>query len=221
MSTGQMETQKISSFLETLRPPVHVIILDGDLSELNEPDSKTMVETSETTVPRYASDLSPHLTRQQATLQDWVINRVERKVISEPAYLLEMEEKVHEKGGPAKTICAYPLTQVIELDERLFSEILSMHDYIIFSQFSNGQRLLRESVEEALEGALGRGGSEVIYTFIGYMGIERGRIPLKLRQLRSVLRRVLGLGADVVERHIFRRLYLKLRSNPKLICQDG
>jgi len=57
--------------------------------------------------------------------------------------------------------------------------------------------LSRQQVEEALEGALGRGGSEMIYTFIGYMGVERGQIPLKLRQLRSVLRRVLGLGADV------------------------
>jgi len=217
-----LEKLSVLSFLDSLRPPVHVILLYRNPSELDDVASKIKVSKGSRTAPRYATErahdgsLTP-----EGTFDRWVVNRVEQGTLSNPAKLIEMEEKIREMRRPRMALCVYPLRQIVELDMSIFVDILSLHDYVLLPGFAEGQKVMLEAVEEALESTLGRSGSEMIYRFAYQTGIRREQIPCELRRFRHVLRELLGIGADFLERFIFRRLYLKLESSPQVACVDG
>lgn len=222
MTIDQLEMQSILNFLYRLHPPVHIILLYRDLSELDYIESKIGVEASKATAPERATDriyVSPS-TRQSA-INGWIINRIGHEALTDSAKLIEWEKRIMEGRQQLMSICAYPLEHVLELDESFFVDILSLHDHILFPRLMEGQNMVLEAVEEALESVLGRSGSEMIYRFAHHMGIERAQIPSKLRLFRHILREILGVGADFLERSILRRLYLKLRSNSWVACADG
>lgn len=222
MAIDRLETRSIPNFLNSLQPPVHVILLYTEPSELDDIKSKIMVEASSSETPHKAADrvYSASLT-PEGTAKGWVINTFGREALSDPARLIGLEERVREARQPQMVLCAYPLMHITELNESIFIDILSLHDYVLFSRFVEGQKMVIEAVEEALRSSLGDSGSEMIYRFAHHMGIEREQIPGELQRFRLVLRKLLGIGADLLERFIFRRLYLKLRSSPQVARVDG
>jgi len=209
-----LETRSVLNFLKHLRPPVHVILLYGDLSELNNIGSWAKVERSEATPSQDTADRAyGSLLSLQKAVDGWVVNRIEREALSNPARLIEMERRIKKTRQPPKALCTYPLRHLVELEEGDFVDILSPHDHILFLRFMEGRRLMLEAVKEALESTLGSSGAEMIYRFAHYSGIKRREIPNEFRRFRCVLRNILGVGASFLERIIFRRLYLKLGSS--------
>lgn len=222
MAIDQLETRSVQNFLDSLATPVHVIILYVDPSEMDAIESNIKVEMSTDAAPQPATDqVYGGILTRKAVVNGWVIHRVGRDLLTDPARLIEIEERIRDSRQPPKALCAYPLKHIVELDMSVFVGILSLHDYVLFPRFAEGQRLMLEAVEEALASVLGRSGSEMIYRFAHNMGVEREQIPAKLRPFRHVLRELLGVGAGFLERFIFQRLYLKLRSSPQVACVDG
>jgi len=212
VSNDRPETESVLNFLDSLPPPVHVILLYGEPPELDDIESKIMVETPRED-QQYPTDQVPGviLTRK-GDVNRWTIHRVEPEAFSNLEKLMRFEEGIRKSRQPPMALCAYPLKHVMELDMSVFVDIFSLHDYVMFSKFVEGQKVVQEAVEEALERTLGRSGSETIYRFARNMGIKRRQVPNNLRRFRRVLREFLGTGADFLERVIFQRLYLKLRS---------
>lgn len=221
MATETLETQRLLNFLDALRPPVHVIILYGDPSELDIILDSMRVEEFHSEAPHYAaeSDLGSHLI--QGVVNRWLLNRVGQDAFSDLMGFIETEERIRDSQQPRMVMCAYPLNHFVKLDMSIFVDILSIHDYVLFSRFMEGQNMVLEAMEEALDSALGLSGSEMIYRIAENWGVDRGQIARSLRQFMLVLREVLGVGADFLERFIFRRLYLKLRSSPQVARVGG
>ena len=221
MSIERLETGSILEFLNSLQPPVHVILLCNEPTNVDEIESEMMIGASPGSTSEHAADqvYGFSLTTEFAT-SGWVINRVGRDALSDPTGLIRLEERIRDERQPQMALCTYPLMHLIELAETSFIDILSLHDYILFSRFAEGRRMLLEAVDEALKSSLGGSGSEMLYRFARNMDIEREQIPRKLRRFRLVLRELLGIGANVLERFIFRRLYLKLRKSPQVACVD-
>jgi len=230
VSIERLETGSILEFLNSLQPPVHVILLCMEPTNVDEIESEMMVGASSRATSGHAADqLYGFSLRECATSgwvinrvgrSGWVINRVGRDALSDLTGLIRLEERIRDERQPQMALCTYPLMHLIELAETSFIDILSLHDYILFSRFEEGRRILLEAVDEALKSSLGGSGSEMLYRFARNMDIEREQIPGELRRFRLVLRELLGIGANVLERFIFRRLYLKLSKSPQVACVD-
>ena len=221
MAINKLETQSVLNFLDSLRPPVHVILIYEEPSELEDIESEITVETLRVT-PQYVMDQVYSVSMpRKPDASKWVFHRVEPETLSNIERLIGFEERMRETRQPPMALCAYPLKQFIERDTSIFVDILSLHDYVLFSRFEEGQKMMLKAMEEALEHTLGRSGSEMIYSFAQQMGIYREQVPSNLRRFRRVLQELLGIGADFLERLIFKRLYLKLRSCPQVVSVDG
>lgn len=217
MAINRLETQSVLNFLNSLHPPVHVILLYEEASELDDIESKITVEASrEATQHAMDQAYAVTLTRKE-DIKRCEFHRVEPEDLSNLERLIEYEEKIRESHQPKMVLCAYPLKQVIELDTTIFVDVLSQYDYVLFTRFEEGRKMMLEAVEEALESSLGRSGSEMIYRFAQQMGIKREQIPSNLRRFRRILRELLGIGADYLERLIFKALYLGLKSHPRAV----
>ena len=220
MSIERLETGSILEFLNSLQPPVHVILLCMEPTNVDEIESEMMVGASSRATSGHAADQLYGFSLRECATSGWVINRVGRDALSDLTGLIRLEERIRDERQPQMALCTYPLMHLIELAETSFIDILSLHDYILFSRFEEGRRILLEAVDEALKSSLGGSGSEMLYRFARNMDIEREQIPRKLRRFRLVLRELLGIGANVLERFIFRRLYLKLSKSPQVACVD-
>lgn len=220
MTVERLEAKGVHEFLSSLLQPVHVLLLYGDPTELDHIEPQIGAE-------KLTAHASQKPERRSYTIDaggflvGWVINRIGEDLLQNASKLIEYEKEIKEKGVPPRMICAYHLKNFLQLDAGLFVEILSLHDYVLFTRFEEGMRLTLEVVEEAMEVALGRSGSEMIYRFANNMGVERDLIPYKLRTFRRVLQELLGIGANFMELFIFRTLYNRLRSNPQVVCVDG
>lgn len=220
MSIERLETGSILEFLNSLQPPVHVILLCMEPTNVDEIESEMMVGASSRATSGHAADQLYGFSLRECATSGWVINRVGRDALSDLTGLIRLEERIRDERQPQMALCTYPLMHLIELAETSFIDILSLHDYILFSRFEEGRRILLEAVDEALKSSLGGSGSEMLYRFARNMDIEREQIPGELRRFRLVLRELLGIGANVLERFIFRRLYLKLSKSPQVACVD-
>ncbi|KON30684.1 hypothetical protein AC482_03285 [miscellaneous Crenarchaeota group-15 archaeon DG-45] len=220
MSLERLESRNILEFLNALQPPVHIILLNAEPSERVDLPEMLAEATRSATSEHEANRLHGVSLLTAGSETGWEINDIESDRLSEPSELLRMEEKIKADRKPRMVMCIYPLTQTMELGEVLFIDIISLHDYIIFSSYEEGGRLLLKAVEKALTSALGDSGSEMLYRFARQMGVERERIPCELRQFRRILRDLLGIGAEFLEKAIFRRLYLELGSSIQAACPD-
>jgi len=220
VSIERLETGSILEFLNSLQPPVHVILLCMEPTNVDEIESEMMVGASSRATSGHAADQLYGFSLRECATSGWVINRVGRDALSDLTGLIRLEERIRDERQPQMALCTYPLMHLIELAETSFIDILSLHDYILFSRFEEGRRILLEAVDEALKSSLGGSGSEMLYRFARNMDIEREQIPGELRRFRLVLRELLGIGANVLERFIFRRLYLKLSKSPQVACVD-
>lgn len=223
MTLEQFKMWSAPNFLNYLQPPAHVILLYGDFLELDDITSNIMVKAYEPSATLHldADQNNSGPSTQNGAVNSWVIYRVESDALSNLERLIGFERRIRDAHQPPMALCAYPLKLVIELDMSVFVDILSLHDYILFPRFIKGQMMVLEAVEEVLMSVFGRSGSEIIYHFTQQMGIERGKLPIKLRRFRHVLRKLLGFGAEFLERLVFQRLYFKLRSYPEVVCEDG
>lgn len=213
MSLNPLEIQRLSSYLETVLAPAHILLLYETLPELEALKPKIGAKKyAELTVFIRPSKNDPKLMAE--TEDTCFIRHVGDGELSKPERLVRTERRIQETRPSTRIVCAYNTEKLIGLGEELCVEIFSLHDYILFTRFSKGGINLLESMERALTEALGQHGAEMVHRYMEREGIERGSTPLHFRQFLDAMHELLGGGAEPLARLIYRRLFQTLRSSP-------
>ncbi|MDI6690746.1 MAG: hypothetical protein QME50_02620 [Candidatus Bathyarchaeota archaeon] len=78
------------------------------------------------------------------------------------------------------------------------------------SKKENFKRVLLEAVDEGLL-TFGESGREAVYFHLQNLyDVKKEEIPVKLEEFANGLRKIFGLGADVIEKAIIKSLYDKI-----------
>jgi hypothetical protein len=220
LSQEHLEIKRLSSHLESLSPPAHVILLYGPAHEL-EP-LKRELRTREyplLTMPstRTLNTATPLKGEEPGC---WALRCLDAGEFSDPGKIIRTERRIQERRPVDRVMCAYPLGRLIGLGEDHCVTILSLHDSILFTRFTKGGLVFLESAEEALSSALGPRGAEMIHNYLEERGIERSCVTLQFERCLEALRALLGTGADPLARLTYQTLFRKLRSSPEAF-EDG
>jgi hypothetical protein len=211
LSLNPLEIQRLSSYFETVLAPAHILLLYETSPELEALKPKIRAKKyAELTVFSRPSKNDPKLEAKASSF----IRHVGDEELSKPERLVRTERRIQEIHPSTRIVCAYNTEKMIGLGEELCVEIFSLHDYILFTRFTNGGINLLESMERTLTEALGQHGAEMVHRYMEREGIERGSTPLHFRQFLDAMHELLGGGAEPLARLIHRRLFQTLRSSP-------
>lgn len=222
MSLKNLDTQRLVSYLRSLSPPTHLILLYGAPSELE--DLKQKIGAHEypcLTVPPRGQPNLKVLPDELKKLNGWALRCVRGEEFTNPGRLIRTERRLQERRVLRRVMCAYPIEPFIGLGEDACIDILSLHHYVIFSRFSKGGLIFLESAGAAISDALGRRGAEMIHNYLEQKGVERCMIPLKLPRYAELLHELLGTGATPLMRITYRNLFQRLRSSPEMFRDES
>lgn len=210
MTQQDTEAKKLCRFITYLNPPNHIILLYDDPLDIetlkDEAEAREYGELEASgakgdEIPQAADAISPLFMR-----------RVEAQ-LSDLDALLREERRIDERGQENSIICAYNLAKFMEIDEETRMEILSLHDYILFTKFTKGGITLIEATENALSNALGSHGADIVQRYIEQESGDREITPLSFRGYLDAMSGLLGSGAVPLTRLIYRRLFQMIRSS--------
>ncbi|MCW3978991.1 MAG: hypothetical protein NWF12_04520 [Candidatus Bathyarchaeota archaeon] len=221
MSLKNPDTQRLASYLQSLIPPAHVILLYGAPSELE--SVKLEIKAHEypclTVPPREPMNFKV-LPYEAKKLDGWALRCVRGEGFTSPVKLIRTERRMQERRMLMRVMCAYPIKPFIGLGEDACVEILSLHHHVLFTRFSKGGLILLESAETAMHDALGRRGAEMIHNYLEQKGVERNMIPLKLPRYVDLLHELLGKGVLPLMQITYRKLFQRLRSSPEMFKNE-
>jgi len=204
------EIKKLGRFITSLNAPNHIILLYDDPLDIETLKEEAEArEYGELEAPGAKGDETSQITDETPPL---FMRRVEAQP-SDLDALLREERRVDERGQENSIICAYNLTKFMEIDEEPRIEILSLHDYILFTKFTKGGITLIEATENALCNALGSHGADIVQRYIEQESRDREITSLSFRGYLDAMSGLLGSGAVPLTRLIYRRLFQMIRSS--------
>ncbi len=210
MTQLDTETKKLSRFITYLNPPNHIILLYDDPFDIETLKDETEArEYGELEASGAKGDEIPQAADATPPL---FMRRVEEQ-LSDLDALLREERRIDEREQENSIICAYNLTKFMEIDEEPRMEILSLHDYILFTKFTKGGITLIEATENALCSALGSHGADIVQRYIEQESGDREITPLSFRGYLDAMNGLLGSGAVPLTKLIYRRLFQMIRSS--------
>ncbi len=138
MTIKRLGRQSILNFIQSLSPPVHVILFYVKTLKLVNIEFQIEVQGSaEAETDSTDNVRGANLTKDD--INNWVIRNMNSEDLSNPERLIEIEERISETRQPPQVLCAYPLKKALELDKSILVKILSLHDYVLFSRFAEGR----------------------------------------------------------------------------------
>ena len=196
--------------ISSLTPPTHSILFYKNPAEVN--------PVNEVTGARDYRFLSlQHGEAAKKGLGDPTprifLRRVSEREIGDKERLLRKERRLNAKRRDATVICAYPIAPFTAQGEDTCIEVLSLHDYILFTEFTRGNMMLVDATQRAMSNSLGNHGAEILYRYIEQEGEGSISTPLRFRGYLNSMSGLLGEGAIPLTRIIYRKLFQTMRSS--------
>ena len=210
MTQQDTEIKKLSRFITSLTPPNHIILFYDNPLDIEALKDETEAKEYDELEARKS------LRDETAQSTDFISPLLVRKVdeqLNDLDTLLREERRINNREQGDSIICTYDLGKFMELNEEPRMEILSLHDHILFTKFTNGGMALIEATENALNNALGTHGADIIQRYIEQETGDREITPLSFRGYLDTMSGLLGSGAVPLTRLIYRRLFQMMRSS--------
>ena len=208
MTQQTAEIEKLSEFITSLNPPTHIILLYDEPLDIEtfkeETEAREYVELEALTA---IVTEEPNMTEEHNPL---FVRNVDEQ-LSDLDALLREERRIDERGQQNSVICTYDLEKFMEIGEDPRMEILSLHDHILFTEFTTGRKTLIEATETAINNALGSHGADILLRYIEQGSMDREIAPLSFQGYLDAMSKLLGGGAEPLTRLIYRRLFQTMR----------
>jgi len=204
------EIKKLSRFITSLNAPNHSILLYDDSLDIE--TIKDEAEAREYSEPEALGARGDKTSQATDAIPSLFMRRVEEQLSNLDALLRE-ERRIDEREQENSIICAYNLDKFMDIGEEPRMEILSLHDYILFTKFTKGGITLIEATENALCNALGSHGADMVQRYIEQESRDQDFTPLRFRGYMDAMSGLLGSGAVPITRLIYRRLFQMMRSS--------
>lgn len=141
-------------------------------------------------------------------------------IITDNSLRIKEKQQVEKGKRSQKIVWACKIEDLIELCESDFTEIITNHDYVFFTDLQWGLELLNESIKEALVSSLGSTATYVITSYIEHQDPKCRNPALNLGMFLDISESILGSGAEYLNLAIAKKLYCHLRSSQELIRVD-
>ena len=210
MTQQDTEIKKLSRYITSLNAPNHIILLYDDPLDIE--TIKDEAEAREYGEPEALGAREDKTSQATDAIHPLFMRRVEEQLSNLDALLRE-ERRIDEREQENSIICAYKLDKFMDIGEEPRMEILSLHDYILFTKFTKGGITLIEATENALCNALGSHGADIVQRYIEQESRGRDITPLRFRGYMDAMSGLLGSGAVPLTRLIYRRLFQMMRSS--------